>query len=171
MISASPPTAYARHPRVPVQILALVGFLVACFAVAGLGAAWTASSLDAWYPALNKPSWNPPNWIFGPVWSLLYLMMATSAWLVWRVDDPSKWRALGLFAVQLLLNLAWSGIFFGLRQPGLAFGEILLLWAAIAATIWSFRRYSGWAAALLVPYLAWVTFASILNFAIWRLNV
>lgn len=151
--------------------LALLTSFVVCFTVAGLGGWLTAGGLREWYPSLVKPSWNPPNWIFGPVWSTLYAMMAVAAWLVWRRRDRSGSNlALGLFAVQLVLNFAWSGIFFGMRQPGWAFAEILVMWIAIVATIASFWPIDRRAAALMVPYLAWVSFASFLNFTIWRLN-
>ncbi len=131
----------------------------------------TAPSIPTWYAGLAKPGWNPPNWVFGPVWSALYLSMAVAAWLVWR---QAGWagaaRPLGLFGAQLVLNVLWSILFFGLHRPDLAFGEILILWAFILATLVLFWRWSKAAGLLLVPYLAWVTFASVLNFAVWRLN-
>lgn len=154
-----------------VRGLMLVFFLGVCFGAAAIGSVWTNSALDAWYPALAKPSWNPPNWIFGPVWTTLYAMMAVSAWLVWlRGAPPAAAVVWPPFFGQLILNTLWSGIFFGLRQPGWAFAEILLLWLAIAATIAVFRHRSIVAAWLLAPYLAWVSFAAILNFTIWRMN-
>ena len=139
---------------------------------AGLvGGLATASSVKSWYPSLAKPAWTPPDWLFGPVWTLLYLMMGLAAWLVWRQAEAGRARRpLLLYALQLLLNTCWSLLFFGLRSPGLALLEILLLWLAIAATLWAFARVRGWAAALLAPYLAWVSFAVALNFAIWRMN-
>ena len=152
----------------------LVGLLVAivvCFAAAGIGSLATVGAIPTWYAALHKPSWNPPNWIFGPVWSLLYLMMAVAAWQVWRTAGWSGARlALGLFASQLVLNVGWSVVFFGLERPGWAFVEIVGLWCTILATLLLFRPISPVAALLLVPYLLWVTFASALNFAVWRLN-
>jgi translocator protein len=152
----------------------LVGLLVAivvCFAAAGVGSLATMDAIPTWYAALRKPSWNPPNWVFGPVWSLLYLMMAVAAWQVWRTAGwPGARPALGLFAVQLLLNVGWSVVFFGLHRPGWAFAEIVVLWCAILATLLAFRAVSPVAALLLVPYLLWVSFASALNLAIWRLN-
>ena len=155
-----------RHPW-----LGLVIFLVVCFAAAGIGGAVTTPKIATWYATLAKPSWNPPNWIFGPVWSALYFCMAVAAWLVWRQGGfPSANVPLTLFAVQLALNVLWSYIFFGLEKPGLAFGEVLLLWAAIAATMIVFWQRSMIAGILFVPYLAWVSFASVLNFTIWRLN-
>lgn len=151
--------------------LALAGFLLVCFAIAAVGGLWTSSSVGSWYQDLRKPPYNPPGWLFGPVWTLLYAMMAVSAWLVWRKAGFAGASApLAAFTVQLALNLAWSGLFFGLRQPGWAFADIVLLWAAIAATIALFSRVSLAAAWLLVPYLAWVSFASLLNYRIWMLN-
>jgi len=143
----------------------LAGFLVLCFAVAGVGGMWTASSVGPWYQALQKPPFNPPGWVFGPVWTVLYAMMAVAAWLVWRkAGFAGAAVPLAVFAVQLALNLAWSGLFFGLRQLGWAFADIVLLWIAIAATIAAFACVSAPAAWLIAPYLAWVSFASLLNF-------
>ena len=120
-----------KHPW-----LGLVVFLVVCFAAAGIGGAVTTPKIATWYATLAKPSWNPPNWIFGPVWSALYFCMAVAAWLVWRQGGFSGAKLpLTLFAVQLVLNVLWSCIFFGLENPGLAFVEVLLLWLAIAATM------------------------------------
>ena len=124
-----------------------------------------------WYATLRKPSWNPPNWIFGPVWTALYTIMAIAAWLVWkRGGFPGQRLALSLFLAQLLFNALWSPLFFGLRHPGLAFADIVLLWLALLGTVAAFWRARPIAGALLLPYLAWVTFASALNFALWRLN-
>jgi translocator protein len=143
-------------------------WLLACFAAAALGALFPPGE---WYAGLRKPAWNPPNWIFGPVWTALYAMMAAAAWLVWRRGGFAAQRGpLTLFVVQLLLNAVWTPLFFGLRQPALAFAEMLLLWCAITATILAFRRVQALASALLLPYLAWVTFAALLNFTLWRLN-
>jgi translocator protein len=136
-------------------------------------AAWFGSQFapGAWYQALEKPAWTPPSWLFGPVWTVLYAMMGVAAWMVWRERGFSGApTALGLFLLQLVLNAAWSWLFFGLQRPDLAAAEILILWAAIAATIvasWRVRPLAGW---LLVPYLLWVSFAAALNVAIWRLN-
>jgi tryptophan-rich sensory protein len=124
-----------------------------------------------WYADLNKPAWNPPGWIFGPVWTALYAMMAVAAWLVWQQGGfVVQRRPLGMFLAQLALNALWTPLFFGLRHPGLAFAEIILLWLAILATLLAFRPVSRTAAWLLVPYLAWVSFAAVLNGTIWRLN-
>jgi len=149
-------------------VLGLTGWLVACFGAASLGALFMPGE---WYASLNKPSWNPPGWIFGPVWSALYLMMAMAAWLVWwRGGFSGQRRPLTWFLVQLVLNAAWSPLFFGMHRPDLAFAEILFLWLAILITLTSFlkvNRVAGW---LLAPYLAWVSFASVLNFTLWRMN-
>jgi len=155
------------------QITALLVFLITTFAAAGLGSLFTASSIESWYPELQKPSWNPPNWIFAPVWTALYVMMAVAAWQAWRRNMGSFSRArlpLSLFFIQLALNAAWSGLFFGLQNPKLALIEILVLWTAILFTLITFFRRSQIAGFLLLPYLLWVTFAMALNFEIWRLN-
>jgi tryptophan-rich sensory protein len=124
-----------------------------------------------WYAGLEKPSFNPPNWVFGPVWTLLYLLMGVSAWLVWRRRGFSGARfALGVFLLQLALNAAWTPVFFGAHMPGVALVVILAMWAAILATMLAVRPHSVLAAALLAPYLLWVSFASVLNFELWRLN-
>jgi translocator protein len=121
-----------------------------------------------WYASLAKPEWNPPGWIFGPVWTVLYLMMAVAAWRVWR---RLGWcRALWIYLAQLLLNAAWTPIFFCAREIGWAFAEIVALWVAILCTVVAFRRVSRAAGWMLVPYLTWVSFAAILNFTLWRMN-
>lgn len=153
------------------QALSFVIAQVLCFSAAGIGGAFTGSSVRTWYPEIAKPAWTPPPWIFGPVWTTLYAMMGVSLWLVWRSGKWAETRgAVTLFLVQLALNALWSIIFFGARNPGLAFGEILLLWCALVATIVAFGRHSRIAAALLIPYLAWSSFAACLNFTIWRMN-
>ena len=154
------------------SFVGLLAFLTACFAAAGLGSLVTTPRINGWYAELDKPFFNPPSWIFGPVWSVLFLAMAVAGWLVWRRRGFSgAWVALTLFGVQLVLNVLWSTLFFGLKSPGAALVEIVVLWTAILATLLSFRRTSRPAAALLVPYLAWVTFATLLNLEIWRLNI
>jgi len=152
------------------QALALGLFYLACFLAAGLGSLFTMVSLGSWYAGLAKPAWNPPAWVFGPVWTVLYALMAVAGWLVWRKGGAASWYALRWFAAQLVLNVAWSAIFFGLQMPSLAFAEILVLWLAIAATIMTSWQVSRFAGLLLTPYLVWVSFAAVLNFAIWRLN-
>ncbi len=151
--------------------LSLAVSLALCFAAGGLGSIATSAKIPTWYAALAKPSWGPPNWIFGPVWSTLYALMAVAAWMVWtQREQPGARGALMLFGMQLVLNMLWSFVFFGAEAPGLAMAEIVVLWLAIAATIWTFRAIAPAATWMLAPYLAWVSFASCLNFAIWRLN-
>lgn len=153
------------------EILVLGGFIAACFSAAAFGGYFTGSSVGTWYAALRKPVWNPPGWVFGPVWTALYTSMAVAAWLVWRrVGFAGGALAFGIFLLQLILNAAWSMIFFGWRNPQMAFVEICLLWLAIATTLVLFWRISAAAGWLILPYLAWVSFAAVLNFALWRLN-
>jgi tryptophan-rich sensory protein len=153
------------------DLLALALLVGICLGIGGLGGAVTASSVTEWYPTLNKPSFNPPNWVFGPVWTTLYAMMGIAAWRVWRMADRDTARGpLAVFALQLAVNLGWSVAFFGLRDPGLAVTVILVLDLLVLATVLMFRRIDGLAALLLMPYLAWISFATILNIAIWRLN-
>lgn len=136
-----------------------------------IGSVFTAPAIPIWYAGLIKPELAPPNWVFGPVWTTLFLLMGIAAFLVWR-RPVSKQRtfALTIFYVQLFLNVLWSFLFFGKHNPGAALFEIGVLWVAIATTIWAFARVSKRAAWLLVPYLLWVSFASYLNFALWTLN-
>jgi benzodiazapine receptor len=142
-----------------------------CVATAAIGFWISRPALLLWYPSLNKPAWTPPDAIFAPVWTALYLTMALAAWLVWlRRPSGDVATALGFFAVQLVLNAAWSGLFFGLHSPAAGLADIVLLWCAIVATALSFGRISVLAGWLLAPYLAWVSFAAILNFAVWQLN-
>lgn len=145
--------------------LALAGSIVVTFCAPLCG---VATMPGAWYTELTKPAWNPPAWVFGPAWTLLYSLMAVAAWLVWKRDG---WRRpLLLYAAQLVLNAAWTPIFFGAHELGWAMVEMVALWAAILLTMRSFHRVSRPAGWLLAPYLAWVTFAAALNFALWRLN-
>lgn len=141
-------------------------------AVGGLSGYATSSGVATWYPTLVKPSFNPPAWVFGPVWTLLYLMMGVAAFLVWRrgTDAEGVRIALAVFAIQLILNGLWSLLFFGLRSPGLALVDIALLWVAIGAAVWLFWRVVPAAGLLLLPYWAWVSFATVLNGSIWSLN-
>jgi tryptophan-rich sensory protein len=151
--------------------LGLTGWIALCFAAAAAGGWITSTSVDGWYDSLRKPSWNPPKAVFGPVWTALYIMMGCAAWAVWRRRHAASTRtALRLFAVQLVLNVAWSGLFFGLRRPALAAFESIVLWLAILATALAFRRVSTAAGILLVPYLAWAGFAAALTFTIWSMN-
>ncbi|HVZ55329.1 MAG TPA: TspO/MBR family protein [Chitinophagaceae bacterium] len=136
------------------------------------GGLFTAPEIPGWYQSLRKPAWNPPSWLFGPVWTTLYILMGIALYLVWKapVGETLRRPALGLFAVQLAFNFCWSFIFFRLHQPGWALAEIVLLWFLILATILAFGRISSLAAWLLVPYISWVSFASLLNYTIWQLN-
>ena len=148
--------------------LSLLPFIAACFVVALSGAVFRPG---AWYEGLAKPSWRPPNWLFGPAWTVLYICIAVSGWLVWRqVGIAGAPGAMIVYAVQLLLNAGWSACSFGLRRLDVAFGELLLLCLSIAANVAVFAPISTAAALLLVPYLAWVTFAGVLNFTLWQMN-
>ena len=154
------------------QWLGLAVSMLLCFASAGVGALFTTPAIPVWYAALRKPAWTPPAWVFGPAWTTLYILMAVAAWLVWREYGlrADVRLAFSLFLAQLVLNALWSVVFFGWRRPGLALIEIMLLWTLIFATMlafWQLNRAAGW---LFVPYLWWVTFASFLNYAIWRGN-
>jgi translocator protein len=152
--------------------LMLLFFLFLCYSAAVLGSILTSSSVETWYADLRKPPFNPPNWVFAPVWSTLYFLMALSAWLVWRKADwGGASLALTLFFAQLAMNVAWSGLFFGLRRPGTALVEIVFLFGAVVATALAFRSISGLAFWLMVPYALWVAFAALLNFKIWQLNL
>jgi tryptophan-rich sensory protein len=136
------------------------------------GLASAGGTVD-WYRQIEKPSFTPPSWVFGPVWTLLYLMMGIAAFLVWKrgLEKPGVRLALLVFLIHLAFNGAWSILFFGMQLPGIAFADIILLWCAIGLTVFLFFRQSTTAGALLVPYWGWVSFASVLNFYIWRLNV
>ncbi len=165
------PDAEGLRRKTSRGLLGLVGFLAACLTVSALGGAATATSVGTWYQALQKPVFNPPDWVFAPVWTTLYILMAIAAWRVWR-RGPSQdtRRALMVFAVQLALNLGWSIVFFGFRQIGLALVEVVVLLAAIIATTTLFWRVDRLAGALFIPYGLWVAYASLLNAALWRLN-
>ena len=146
-------------------------WLVLCFGVAGVSGRWTAGEIPGWYQTLVRPAIAPPNWVFGPVWTVLYALMAIAAWRV-ELAEPSRLRTWGLalFLLQLALNFLWSWIFFKQHAIGAALIEVVLLWASIGATTLVFARVSPVAAWLMAPYLAWVSFASVLNGAYWRLN-
>jgi benzodiazapine receptor len=151
--------------------LVLSGFLLLCYAVAAIGGYWTASELRDWYLSLKRPRIAPPNWVFGPVWTLLYALMALAAWQIWLAQpSPVRTKALLLFFVQLGLNLLWTWLFFHEHDIANALADVFLLWIAIAAEAVIFHRISPIAAWLMVPYLAWVSFAVLLNFEYWRLN-
>lgn len=160
-----------------VVIIRFVNFIYAIISVliaqtAGvIGSIFTVSNVGEWYTTLVTPSFNPPAWVFGPVWTMLYTLMGIAAYLVWRkIDAPGAKPALTLYGVQLALNALWSILFFGLHSPGGALAEIVLLWFAIIATMVAFARVSRLAAWLLAPYILWVSFAAYLNYAIWMLN-
>jgi len=152
------------------QILGLAGWLGITFVTAAIAAA-TSVNAGSFYAQLVLPAWAPPAWVFGPVWSVLYFAIGVAAWLVWRVNGfhQARW-ALMLFIAQLALNALWSWLFFGWHLGALAFADILLLWLLIATTMITFYRVRALAGWLLVPYLAWVSFASVLNYAVWQLN-
>lgn len=153
------------------RFVGLVMFIVLCVGAGGLGAVVTTPEIEGWYKTLAKPSWNPPDYVFGPVWTTLYVLMAIAAWLIWiPAGFTAAARPLTLFAVQLVLNIAWSWIFFGAHQLGWAFLEVVFLWLAILATTVAFFRCSRIAGRLMLPYLTWVGFAATLNFTIWRMN-
>ena len=152
------------------QLLGLAGWLAVAFIAAAVGALASVQSRE-FYVQLDRPSWSPPGWVFGPVWTVLYALMGIAAWLVWRVRGWAGARlALGRFLAQLALNALWTWLFFAWRMGGLAFAEIIVLWLLIAATVLAFWSVRPLAGALLLPYLAWVSFASALNWAIWRMN-
>ena len=151
--------------------LVLVGFVGVCLMVGAIGAMLTAASVDTWYRGLVKPSFTPPDWVFGPVWTALYVIMGIAAWRIWQVAGLIGGRmALRLFGTQLMLNLLWIFLFFVLQSPAAAFLEILLLIAGIVGTIVAFRQHDKWAELAMVPYLMWVLFAAVLNGAILYLN-
>lgn len=154
------------------KVLKFIAAVLICEGVGLISTPFTVSAIPTWYAALHKPFFSPPNWIFGPVWSALYFLMGVSAFLVWE-KGPKKKRgkeALKFFLIQLALNFVWSLVFFGLHAPLLALIEIIILWLAIFVTIKKFYSVSKFASYLLVPYLLWVSFASILNLAIFIAN-
>jgi tryptophan-rich sensory protein len=152
------------------QIIGLLGWLLLSFAAAAIGALASVQAAS-FYQQLAQPSWAPPSSVFGPVWSLLYALMAIAAWLVWRHGGWRRQRdVLTLFMLQLAVNALWSWLFFAWHHGALAFIDIVLLWLLIVATVIGFWRVRPLAGALLLPYLCWVSFASALNFAVWHLN-
>lgn len=154
------------------NVLALIAFLMTTLAAEAMGGWLTAPGIvSGWYQGLARPSWNPPAWVFGPVWTSLYVGMALAAWLVWKKNGGVILSTpLVLFAVQLALNVTWSGLFFTLRSPGLALVEILFLFLAVAATTVAFWKTTAPAGLIFLPYLAWTGFATVLNAAIFLLN-
>lgn len=155
-----------------INTVKLIISVVVCLGAGFAGSFFTTPAIDAWYVNLNKPSFTPPNQLFAPVWTSLYVLMAISAFIIWRKGWGEKYvrSSILLFAVQLLLNVLWSVLFFGLKMPLNAFIEIILLWVVIMLTIMRFKKLSIIAAALLVPYILWVSFAAFLNYSIWALN-
>lgn len=137
-----------------------------------LSGLFNVSAIDGWYQTVNKPSWNPPNWIFGPVWTTLYVMMGIALYLIWKAEASAilKKTAISLFVIQLVLNFFWSFIFFNQQEIGWALVEIIAMWVFILLTIFAFANINKMAAWLLVPYISWVSFAAILNYTIWQLN-
>ena len=156
----------------PKNIVRLVVSILICEGAGWLGSFFTGSSIPNWYATLARPAFNPPNWIFAPVWTVLFLLMGVSLFLVWQkaVSGAPVKAAMIIFFIQLALNILWSVLFFGLHNPLLAFVEIIFLWLAILASIIYFYKISLSAAWLLLPYILWVSFAAVLNFFIWRLN-
>lgn len=148
----------------------LILALVICQAAGLIGSIFTAPAIPRWYASLVKPSFNPPNWVFGPVWITLYVLMGVSLFLVWKQEDGKTKAAIYVFFLQLALNTLWTPLFFGLEMPLAAFVVIILLWIAILVTILKFYKFSKLASYLLVPYILWVSFAAVLNFFLWFLN-
>jgi len=156
----------------PSDIWKLVVSIVACLAAGAIGSIFTRSAIPTWYATLEKPIFSPPNWLFAPVWTLLYILMGVAAFLVWRkgLENRQIKMALIVFLIQLVLNALWSVVFFGLESPLCGFIVIVVLWAAILITVIKFFRISRVASGLMWPYLLWVTFAAVLNASIWLLN-
>ena len=166
-----PSRLYRLPHRRPVLTLGLAILLVEV--VGASGAVFTAQGLGAWYSSLARPALAPPNWVFGPVWTALFALIGAAVWLVWRRADESPAAvklAMVVFVVHFAFNLGWSLVFFGMRELGAGLAVIAVLWLLILATMWAFDRVDRRAAALLVPYLLWVSFATYLNYAFWVLN-
>ncbi|MBN1446274.1 MAG: tryptophan-rich sensory protein [Candidatus Omnitrophica bacterium] len=155
-----------------IRTLKLTASIIICLSAGAIGSLFTSASVDSWYLTLNKPPFNPPSWVFAPVWTLLYILMGVSLFLVLSRENvfQKKKTALIFFSAQLFLNILWSFLFFGMESPLMAFIEIILLWIAIIITIALFKKIYPLSAYLLVPYLLWVTFASVLNYSIFILN-
>lgn len=153
------------------RLLGLALWIGVSFLAAAVGNLLGGSGISTWYPSLSKPPWTPPGWLFGPVWTLLYILMGVAAWRIWvRFGWKGARVPLTLFSIQLVLNALWTPAFFGLQSPGLGLIVILQLWMVLVATTISFGRCDRPAGLLLLPYLAWVSFATLLNFELWRLN-
>jgi len=154
------------------KIVRLVVAVAIPLVAAFLGSVFTMPSIPTWYAAINKPAWNPPNWIFGPVWTILFILMGIALWLIWEkgLDKIQVRTAVNIFSAQLVLNIVWSLLFFGLHSPFWAFIEIIALWLMILWTIIAFYRLDKTAGLILIPYILWVSFASFLNFTVMRLN-
>lgn len=162
------------------QLISIGLAMLAPTLAAMIGGAATGKTLDGWYRTLNKPKWNPPNWLFPVAWTILFTVMGIASWLVWREGrsgreedlstSPEAKTALKIYGVHLVFNTLWSIIFFGMRKLGWAFVELLILWNLVAATIVSFYRVKPTAGLMLIPYLLWTTFAGILNLTVWRMN-
>lgn len=154
------------------MLIRIIFCIFLCLSAGGIGASFTASAIPTWYATLVKPSFAPPNWVFAPVWTLLYILMGLAAAIVWQkgLQNPQVRTALVAFLIQLILNMIWSALFFGLRSPLCGLIDILFLWTMILVTIAQFSKVSVPAALLLIPYILWVTFATGLNFGIFLLN-
>lgn len=159
-------------PKRKTDLVSLIGWILVCELVGILGSTVTISAIPTWYATLTKPSFAPPNWIFGPVWILLYALMGIAAYRISRLGmkTPAVRGAMALFAGQLFLNFIWSFIFFGARNIPLAFADIAALWVILIITVIVFDRLDKWAAYLMLPYLFWVSFATVLNYSLWILN-
>jgi translocator protein len=152
------------------EIATAAGFVVGCELAGVVGSVFTFPQITTWYASLAKPEFSPPNWVFGPVWTTLYLLMGLAAYMVWKKGGKGAQEGLALFIGQLVLNTLWSLAFFGMRSPLYGLIVIAALWLAIAGTIWKFNEVSKTAALMMVPYILWVSFAAVLNYSIWALN-
>jgi len=153
------------------NIKKLISSILICQLAGIIGSIFTASSISDWYIYLNKPSFNPPSFVFAPVWTLIYILMGIAVYLIWTSDKRRSILPLVIFDIQLILNVLWSILFFGFRNPFIAFIDIILLWIFIVLTIWQFAKVEKKAAYLLIPYILWVSFAVVLNYWIWQLNI
>lgn len=159
-----------ERPSTQKQIIGFIGWVVLCFAASAAGAIASIQTRE-FYDKLVQPQWAPPGWLFGPVWTILFALMAISAWLIWRDGGFAKHKsALTLFIIQLIPNVLWSWLFFAWSKGALAFADIILLWILILATIISFWKLNRLAGAILIPYLLWVSFATVLCYSTWQLN-